>query len=122
MNFALTGRLLEPLYLRDAEVVVREERHWSDTSRQVIAEGMRGCVEYGTGAALRVPGMAILAKTGTAETGDGSSNAWFVGFLDDDEHPYAFVTMVERGGSGLSVAGTVTNKYLQDYLKYLNGQ
>ena len=68
------------------------------------------------------PGLNICAKTGTAETGDGSSNAWFVGFLDDDEHPYAFVTMVERGGSGLSVAGTVTNKYLQDYLKYLNGQ
>ena len=56
-------------------------------------------------------------RTGTAEVGDGTSNAWFVGFLDDEEHPYAFATMVERGGGGLSMAGTVTNQFLQDYFK-----
>ena len=36
-----------------------------------------------------------------------------VGFLADDEHPYAFVTLVERGGYGITVAGAITNGFLQ---------
>ena len=59
------------------------------------------------------PGLKLCAKTGTAELGDGTSHAWFVGFLADDEHPFAFVTLVERGGYGLSTAGPVTNNVLQ---------
>ena len=59
------------------------------------------------------PGLPICAKTGTAELGDGDSHSWFVGFLDDEDHPYAFVTLIERGGFGLSRAGVITNKVLQ---------
>ena len=43
---------------------------------------------YGTN---RFPGLNLCAKTGTAEVGDGTSHAWFTGFLLDDAHPYAFV-------------------------------
>ena len=59
------------------------------------------------------PGLNIGAKTGTAEVGDGTDHAWFVGFLDDEDHPYAFVVQVEKGGGGLSVAGSIANKVLQ---------
>lgn len=59
------------------------------------------------------PGLALCAKTGTAELGDGTSHAWFAGFLDDEEHPYAFVVMVEQGGGGLTVAGDIANTVLQ---------
>lgn len=59
------------------------------------------------------PGLKLCAKTGTAELGDGTSHAWFTGFLNDEEHPYAFVVLIERGGSGLTVAGDVANKVLQ---------
>ncbi len=65
---------------------------------------------YGTSS---FPGLTVGAKTGTAEVGDGTDHAWFVGFLDDEEHPYAFVVQVERGGGGLSVAGSIANKVLQ---------
>ena len=60
------------------------------------------------------PGLNICAKTGTAELGDGTSHAWFTGFLDDEEHPYAFVVLVERGGGGLSTAGVLANTLLQE--------
>ncbi len=60
------------------------------------------------------PGLNICAKTGTAELGDGTSHAWFTGFLDDAEHPYAFVVLVERGGGGLSTAGALANTLLQE--------
>lgn len=55
----------------------------------------------------------ICAKSGTAQVeGNKQDNAWFTGFLDDSEHPLAFVVLVEEGGSGASVAGTVASKVL----------
>lgn len=65
---------------------------------------------YGTNT---FPGLDLCAKTGTAEVGDGTSHAWFTGFLLDSAHPYAFVVLVENGGGGLSVAGNVANTVLQ---------
>ena len=59
------------------------------------------------------PGLNLCAKTGTAELGDGSSHAWFVGYLLDEQHPYAFVVLVENGGGGLYAAGPVANAVLQ---------
>ena len=68
-------------------------------------------------AEIAFPGLEIAAKTGTAELGDGSSHAWFAGFLADDAHPYAFVVLVERGGGGQVAAGPVANAVLQDAVK-----
>ncbi len=63
--------------------------------------------------AANFPGISYLcAKTGTAELGDGTSHAWFTGFLDDSEHPYAFVVLIERGGGGLQTAAPVANRIL----------
>lgn len=67
--------------------------------------------KYGQG---NFPGLDICAKTGTAEVGEGKSpHGWFVGFLNDEAHPYAFVVLVENGGSGLGAAGSVANTVLQ---------
>lgn len=66
---------------------------------------------YGTD---RFRGLDIGAKSGTAEVGgDKRPNAWFSGFLDDPEHPYAFVVLVENGGGGTSVAGEIAATVLQ---------
>ncbi len=67
----------------------------------------------------RFPGLNVCAKTGTAELGDGDSHSWFVGFLADEAHPYAFVVLVERGGGGLTNAGAVANNgFLAGSRKY----
>lgn len=66
---------------------------------------------YGTD---RFHGLDIGAKSGTAEVGgDKRPNAWFAGFLDDPEHPYAFIVLVENGGGGASVAGEIAATVLQ---------
>lgn len=66
---------------------------------------------YGTD---RFRGLDIGAKSGTAEVGgDKRPNAWFAGFLDDPEHPYAFIVLVENGGGGASVAGEIAATVLQ---------
>ena len=62
---------------------------------------------------LYFPGLYYAgAKTGTAELGDGTSHAWFTGFLDDPAHPYAFVVVIERAGSGLVAAAPAANRIL----------
>ena len=84
-----------------------------EDTANILKTLMRYNVEdnYGTG---NFPGLNICAKSGTAEVGKNvKPNAWFAGFLDDEEHPYAFIVLVEKSGSGSTVAGSVANKVLQ---------
>lgn len=57
--------------------------------------------------------LKLCAKSGTAEVGDASPHAWFAGFLDDANHPLAFVVFVENGGGGASAAGPIASALLQ---------
>ncbi len=105
------GVLLGPHLIRDGSTGSAQRLLREDTAEQ-LRRLMHYNVINGYGAE-RFPGLQLCAKTGTAERGDGSSNAWFVGFLADEEHPYAFVVMIERGGSGLGAAGSAANEILQ---------
>jgi penicillin-binding protein A len=63
------------------------------------------------------PGLDICAKSGTAEVGGNKTpNAWFTGFIRNEGYPYAFVVLVENGGSGSDVAGKVANTVLQEIM------
>lgn len=66
-------------------------------------------------------GLRLGAKTGTAEITEEVAHSWFTGFLDDEEHPYAFVAIVEEGGFGLLTAGTMMNEILH-YAVSLSGE
>ena len=88
-----------------------------EETASILKEMMHYNVEdnYGT---YNFPDLNICAKSGTAEVGtDSTPNAWFAGFLDDEEHPYAFIVLVEKGGSGSSVAGSVANEVLQEVVE-----
>lgn len=91
----------------------RTGRLVSRDTAEALAEMMANnvAVSYGTG---RFPNMDLCAKSGTAEVGaDQKPHAWFAGFLRDEDAPYAFVVLVENGGGGSEVAGTVASKVLQ---------
>ena len=84
----------------------------SASTAETLAEMMAENVvkTYGTS---RFPNMDICAKSGTAEVGDGKTpHAWFAGFLRNEDAPYAFLVLVENGGGGSSVAGTVAGRVL----------
>ena len=105
------GILVEPtLLLNDEEN--KSIRLMEASTAETLAEMMSFNVAYSYGGSESFPGLALCAKTGTAEIGDGTSHAWFTGFLDDEEHPYAFVFLVERGGGGLTVAGRIAYNVL----------
>ena len=57
-------------------------------------------------------GLDIYAKSGTAETSSEESDAWFVGFTDDKDAPYAFVVWVKGGGFGSEVAAPIARSVL----------
>ncbi len=84
----------------------------SAAAAEKLADMMSANVEktYGTG---RFPNMDLCAKSGTAEVGEEQTpHAWFAGFLRNEDAPYAFVVLVENGGGGNAVAGTVAGKVL----------
>lgn len=59
------------------------------------------------------PGLEMCGKTGTAEMTDGESHAWFVGFSQKTDFPYAIVVCLENGGSGYFEAVPVANSVMQ---------
>ncbi|MCD8145823.1 MAG: penicillin-binding protein [Clostridiales bacterium] len=85
---------------------------WASSTCQQLKTMMRNNVvsHYGQS---QFGDLAVCAKSGTAEVGSGSPHAWFVGFIDDEEYPYAFVVVVENGGWGSSVAGSVAAAVLE---------
>lgn len=86
----------------------------------VIKEYMIACVNGGTGTRARVDGYTVAGKTGSAEVSDDKSiptHAWFVGFIDNQEHPLAIAVLVEQGGSGGTVAASIAGRVLQKALQ-----
>ena len=106
------GVLCEPKLIQDGKAPAKSRLIEADTAAK-LTDMMSYNVVTHYGADENFPGLSLCAKTGTAELGDGTSHAWFAGFLRDEAHPYAFVVMIERGGGGLTAAGAVANKLLQ---------
>lgn len=115
---AVTPQLIDKLTLSSGipagiYSTTSSERLMSASTSLELTAMMRNNVEtiYGSD---NFPGLDICAKSGTAEVGSGKEpHAWFVGFLEDSENPLAFVVVVENGGRGSTVAGSVANKVLQ---------
>lgn len=98
----------------DLDFMGRETQLLSSETAAQMKSLMRNNVEqqYGDN---NYKGLNLCAKSGTAQIDEINSNntAWFVGFMDDDKNPYAFVVMVEKGNSGSQTAGPIANKVLQ---------
>ncbi|WP_067478385.1 penicillin-binding transpeptidase domain-containing protein [Actinomadura hibisca] len=73
-----------------------------------LRDMMRAVVTGGTAARAGLPS-GTAGKTGTAETGDGSSHAWFIGYRGD----LAFAVLVPEGGSGPKVAAPIAARFLR---------
>jgi len=95
----------------------KEDRILEKSTAETLKRMMRNNVlsKYGES---NFKGLELCAKTGTAEVGKGvKPHAWFAGFLNREDAPYAFVVIVENGGSGSQVAGAVAAKVLKAAVK-----
>ncbi len=86
---------------------------------KVIQEGMRQAVTSGTAQALNIPGVAVAAKSGTAQIGLGNTNtnSWIIGYFPYDNPKYAFAVLMERGPKAASGNATRVMSEVVDYIK-----
>ncbi len=65
----------------------------------VIHDGMRMAVNIGTARPLKLSGIQIAAKTGTAQTGvrNEYKNSWVIGFWPYKNPRFAFAALLEKG-------------------------
>ena len=115
---ANNGAMMEPALLKAVtdpegrEVRTFESRVFKqalDPDRAaVIRSCMREAVVSGTGVNAAVSGLKVCGKTGSAEIdGQEKTNAWFVGFLEEEAYPYAVCVLVEDAGGGGTAAAPV---------------
>lgn len=82
----------------------------------ILKEYMYEVVKSGTGTRAQIDGKIVCGKTGSAETSNDKSvetNAWFTGFILDENTPYAVTVVVEQGGSGGKTAAQIGQYALQ---------
>jgi len=84
----------------------------------IVKEGMRQAVTYGTAASLNVPYVKVAAKTGTAQLGITRNrvNSWVVGFFPYENPKYAFTIMMESGPTTNSVNASSVMRQLLDWM------
>lgn len=100
-------------------------RVMSESTAALVGEYMRETVESGTGKKARISGYTVCGKTGSAETSNDKSvntNAWFVGYIDDDACPYAVAVVLEQAGSGGDLAATLAAKCLAEAVELVGAQ
>lgn len=81
---------------------------------ELIRKGMWMAVNVpgGTAGKVRMPGMEVAAKTGTAQTTDNgkkSNNSWVISFAPYENPKYAVCVLVQNGGSGGGVCGPLVH-------------
>ncbi len=71
----------------------------------------------GTATHVRIPGINVAGKTGTAQNPHGRDHAWFIGFAPYENPKIALAVIVENAGFGGAVAAPIAKKLIEFYLK-----
>jgi penicillin-binding protein 2 len=98
--------------------------HISNAVFEVVHSGMQDVTEIGTAKAVRIPGINICAKTGTAENKrliEGhiiklNNHSVFVCFAPRENPKIAVAVVVENGGYGAAQAGVIATMMVEKYL------
>jgi len=78
----------------------------------IIAKYMYETVKSGTASKAAIRDYTVCGKTGSAETSNDktkATNAWYTGFVYDEDHPYAISVVIEEGGSGGDLAAKLAS-------------
>ncbi|MGF1570046.1 MAG: penicillin-binding protein 2 [Nodosilinea sp.] len=113
------GYRVTPHILKDNEATHnwRESLNLSDTTIDILHDGLRRVITSGTASSLNVPDLPPFAgKTGTAEAPPGLSHAWFGAYAPQDNPEIVVVAFAEHsGGGGGKVAAPMTLEVLRAY-------
>jgi len=89
---------------------------------ELVRQGLRGAVAWGTARRADLPEVAVAGKTGTAEflgprdeKGNLPTHAWFTAFAPYEDPEIALVVFVAGGGEGSSTAVPIAAQILRHY-------
>ena len=82
----------------------------------IIAGMARVCKPGGTAGRTGIEGIAICAKTGTAQNPHGAHHSIFIAFAPRDNPKIAIAVVVENGGYGADYAAPIANLMIERYL------
>ena len=98
--------------VRDSKAEVLESyepKPWLTAVPPEVARAVRdmmvGVVASGSGANAQIPGVAVAGKTGTAQTGLGTSHTWFIAFAPAEAPRVAVAVMLENQPSANEFTG-----------------
>src|SRR5699024_10314805 len=105
-----------------------KEKHYTTVDArhfEPVVEGMHQAYESGTARALRIPGIEVCGKTGTAENftrvnGERvqlTDHSIFIAFAPKDDPKIAIAVFVENGYWGSRWAGRIAGLLIEKYLK-----
>ncbi len=104
------GELIQPHVVAGKQGKLVADLDLDPQHLKVIHEGMRKTVNYngGTARALERKDVAIAAKSGTAEVGQGNAyvNSWAAGFFPYEEPKYAFILMMDKAPRSNALGAT----------------
>ncbi len=78
-----------------------------------LRDFMVAVVDNGQADGVSIPGLKVAGKTGTAESGHGTSHAWFIGFAPADRPTIAVAVIVEDGGRGGVAASPIAGAVMR---------
>ena len=112
------GKLLNPSIILNSNNTDTISIDIKNEDFQVVREGMRGAVLYGTATGLNILQVEVAAKTGTAELGSSKKfvNSWVIGFFPYENPKYAFTVLMERGPSVNLIGGLYVMRELFDWM------
>lgn len=89
----------------------------------VIRQGLAAVTSTGTGATVfRGFPYKVAGKTGSGESGRGTTHSWFACYAPADAPQIALAVLVDEGGEGSVAAGPVARKILEAYFGIHNVQ
>jgi penicillin-binding protein 2 len=102
----------------------RVKHHTLDIPEKVfdiVQDGMQEVMEFGTGAAVQVPGIVVCGKTGTVENALNGvklpDHSFFGAFAPRDNPRIAIAVMCENAGKGAQAAAPIASLMIEKYLK-----
>ena len=113
-----TSSPVEPYFVEKIGSYKVQKRNFKlpigENTASILTDFMANNVKTVYGAA-NFPDVAVCAKSGTAEVGEGQMpHATFAGFVKDERYPLAFIIVVENGGSGSETCSSIAGTVLQE--------
>lgn len=105
--------------LQKIEPKILQANVFRQENLQIIQEGMLDSVKYGSSKSLSTLPIDVAGKTGTAQfSKQKKDHAWFTSFAPYENPVIVLTILIEEGGEGSLVAGSVAKEFYEWWAEY----